>query len=123
MITTVTEEHILLPASNNHDEAEKEEAEEVEEEEEEEEESEDGMIGAESVANDGGLPVRLSSIRHTLCVCTAASEAANLPFRHLPQESDTSSDESAGLLFAEESNEEENTPADDTDDEMLNAID
>ena len=37
--------------------------------------------------------MRLSSIRHTLCVGTAASEAANLPSRHLPQESDTSSDE------------------------------
>jgi len=67
--------------------------------------------------------VRLSSIRHTLCVGTAASEAANLPSRHLPQESDTSSDEC--LTFAEdekESNEEENTPADDSDDEFLNAI-
>ena len=68
--------------------------------------------------------MRLCSIRHTLCVGTAASEAANLPSRHLPQESDTSSDEclTRSAEDEKESNEEENTPADDSDDEFLNAI-
>jgi len=100
--------------------SEEAEEEEVVEEEEEEEESEEVMGGVESVANEGGSPVRLSPIRHTLCVGTAsephlgpightvcrhyASEPANLP---IYQGSDTSSNESAGLRFAPDEQDSE----------------
>ena len=133
VITTTTEESVIRQgqsrpmASVDDDESSEEaegseEAEEevVVEEEEEEEESEEVMCGVESVANEGGSPVRLSPIRHTLCVGTAsephlgpightvcrhyASEPANLP---IYQGSDTSSNESAGLRFAPDEQDSE----------------